>query len=119
MSEVQAPGRPSLRARLVRHVLLPLALTWLIGTSLTVWVAYYFAQKAFDRALLDRLLDEACRPPRVYRHRWSVGDLVLWDNRCMLHRGRPWDMRQARVMRRTTVAGDAPPGERNEWALAD
>jgi two-component system sensor histidine kinase TctE len=49
----EAPGRPSLRARLVRHVLLPLALTWLIGTSLTVWVAYYFAQKAFDRALLD------------------------------------------------------------------
>jgi two-component system sensor histidine kinase TctE len=53
LSEEQAPGRPSLRARLVRHVLLPLALTWLIGTSLTVWVAYYFAQKAFDRALLD------------------------------------------------------------------
>lgn len=49
----QASARPSLRARLVRHVLLPLALTWLVGTSLTVWVAYYFAQKGFDRALLD------------------------------------------------------------------
>ncbi len=47
------PGRPSLRARLVRHVLLPLALTWLLGTAVTVAVAYHFAQKAFDRALLD------------------------------------------------------------------
>ena len=44
---------PSLRARLVRHVLFPMALTWLLGTALTVAVAYYFAQKAFDRALLD------------------------------------------------------------------
>ena len=44
---------PSLRARLVSHVLLPLALTWLLGTAVTVGVAYYFAQAAFDRALLD------------------------------------------------------------------
>ncbi|MFN7445341.1 MAG: sensor histidine kinase [Curvibacter sp.] len=49
------PGmsRASLRTRLVRNVLLPLAITWLLGTALTVTVAYYFAQKAFDRALLD------------------------------------------------------------------
>lgn len=47
------PDKPSLRARVVRHVLLPLALTWLLGTAVTVAVAYYFAQKAFDRALLD------------------------------------------------------------------
>ena len=52
MSDSQ-PAKPLLRARLVRHVLLPLALTWLLGTALTVAVAYYFAQKAFDRALLD------------------------------------------------------------------
>jgi two-component system sensor histidine kinase TctE len=53
LTDLQVPGRPSLRARLVRHVLLPLALTWLLGTVVTVAVAYYFAQKAFDRALLD------------------------------------------------------------------
>ena len=47
------PEKPSLRARVVRHVLLPLGLTWLLGTTVTVAVAYYFAQKAFDRALLD------------------------------------------------------------------
>lgn len=50
---VAVATRSSLRARLVRHVLLPLALTWLAGTAVTVAVAYYFAQKAFDRALLD------------------------------------------------------------------
>lgn len=53
MSLPQPQGQPSLRARLVRHVLLPLALTWLLGTAVTVAVAYHFAQKAFDRALLD------------------------------------------------------------------
>lgn len=47
------PRKPSLRARLVRHVMWPLALTWLLGTAVTVGVAYYYAQKAFDRALLD------------------------------------------------------------------
>ena len=73
--------------------------------------------EAEGRALLDELLEAACQPPRVYRHRWSAGDLVLWDNRCMLHRGRPWDTTQRRIMRRTTVAGDPPPGEANEWAL--
>lgn len=73
--------------------------------------------EAEGRALLDELLEAACRPPRVYRHHWSAGDLVLWDNRCMVHRGRPWDTSLPRVMRRTTVAGDPPPGDANEWAL--
>jgi alpha-ketoglutarate-dependent taurine dioxygenase len=67
--------------------------------------------------LLEQLLEAACQPPRVYRHTWSAGDVVLWDNRCMLHRGHPWDFSQPRVMRRTTVAGDPPPGDQNEWTL--
>lgn len=46
-------SKPSLHSRLVIHVLLPLAVTWLVGSTITVAVAYYFAQKAFDRALLD------------------------------------------------------------------
>ena len=45
--------KPSLRNRLLRHVLLPLALTWMIGSALVVGVASYFMQQAFDRALLD------------------------------------------------------------------
>jgi alpha-ketoglutarate-dependent 2,4-dichlorophenoxyacetate dioxygenase len=61
------------------------------------------------RALLRKLREMATRPDLVYRHRWHPGDLVMWDNRCMLHRGRPWDeSRYRRVMHRTTVAGDGP-----------
>jgi alpha-ketoglutarate-dependent 2,4-dichlorophenoxyacetate dioxygenase len=61
------------------------------------------------RALLRELREAATRPDLVYTHRWRVGDLVMWDNRCMLHRGRPWDeSRYRRVMHRTTVAGVGP-----------
>jgi len=61
------------------------------------------------RALLRELLEAATRPELVYTHRWSPGDLVMWDNRAALHRGRPWDEnRHRRVMHRTTVAGDGP-----------
>jgi len=61
------------------------------------------------RALLRELRETATRTDRVYTHHWRVGDLVMWDNRCMLHRGRPWDeSRYRRVMHRTTVAGAGP-----------
>ena len=61
------------------------------------------------RALLRELREAATRSDLVYTHRWRVGDLVMWDNRCMLHRGRPWDeSRHRRVMHRTTVAGVGP-----------
>jgi two-component system sensor histidine kinase TctE len=45
--------KPSLRSRVVKHVILPLALTWACGTLVTVGVANYFVQKAFDRSLVD------------------------------------------------------------------
>ena len=56
--------------------------------------------------LLDELVTFACQPPRVYEHHWQVGDLVLWDNRCVLHRARPWDPKQPRVMKHTRISGD-------------
>ena len=58
------------------------------------------------QALLDELLDRACRPPRTLAHRWKPGDVVIWDNRCVLHRARPYDYDEARVLRHTRVAGD-------------
>ena len=67
-----------------------------------------------SRALLQRLCEDACRPPRVFVHRWRVGDLVLWDNRCVLHRGLGHPADQPRHMTRTTLAGD---GASNEWSL--
>jgi alpha-ketoglutarate-dependent 2,4-dichlorophenoxyacetate dioxygenase len=67
---------------------------------------------AESRRLLDDLLAHATRPEGVYAHRWRQWDLVMWDNRCVLHRGRPWDAaRHRRVMRRTTVAGAGPTAE--------
>lgn len=56
--------------------------------------------------LLDELVDFACQAPRVYHHRWSPGDTVIWDNRCLLHRATPWDMTRPRVMWHTRLAGD-------------
>ena len=61
----------------------------------------------------DELIAWACQPPRVYRHQWTVGDIIIWDNRCILHRAMPWDMREPRVMWHTRVAGDGV----NEFAL--
>lgn len=59
-----------------------------------------------SEALLDGLLADACRPPRVLTHRWAPGDVAVWDNRCVLHRARPYDLGEARVLRHTRIAGD-------------
>jgi alpha-ketoglutarate-dependent 2,4-dichlorophenoxyacetate dioxygenase len=56
------------------------------------------------RALIEELIAFATQPKFVYRHRWTVGDLVMWDNRCTMHRGRPYDDTQRRVLHRTTVS---------------
>lgn len=59
------------------------------------------------RALLKRLLDHVTQPEFCYRHEWTVGDLVIWDNRCVLHRATPYDTnRYKRLMQRTTISGD-------------
>lgn len=58
------------------------------------------------RLLLAQLMEHATRPHLVYTHRWRLGDVVMWDNRCTLHRARPYDMRQVRDMRRTTVSDE-------------
>ena len=56
--------------------------------------------------LLDDLLEEACRPPRIHRHSWLPGDIAIWDNRCVLHRARPFDHREPRLMKHTRISGD-------------
>lgn len=62
-----------------------------------------------SEALLDALWAEASRPEHAWRHQWRVGDLVLWDNRCTMHRRDPFDPAFRRVMHRTQVRGVAPP----------
>jgi alpha-ketoglutarate-dependent 2,4-dichlorophenoxyacetate dioxygenase len=60
------------------------------------------------RILLRDLTEHATQPRFVYVHTWRPWDLVIWDNRQMMHRVRRYDEGQSRDMRRTTVAGDAP-----------
>jgi alpha-ketoglutarate-dependent taurine dioxygenase len=60
------------------------------------------------RALLDDLLARATGPERIYRHQWSVGDMVIWDNRGVLHRACPYDASSPRDMHRTTLHGEEP-----------
>jgi alpha-ketoglutarate-dependent taurine dioxygenase len=56
--------------------------------------------------LLDDLNEWACQPPRVYFHDWVVGDVVVWDNRRLMHRATPFDMTQPRRMWHTRIAGE-------------
>jgi alpha-ketoglutarate-dependent taurine dioxygenase len=60
------------------------------------------------RALLADLLARATAPELILRHEWTVGDLVMWDNRGVLHRACPYDTASARDMHRTTLVGDEP-----------
>ena len=61
--------------------------------------------KAEGRALLIRLLEWAGQPAFSYRHYWSEGDLVVWDNCGALHRVIPYATDSGRMMNRTSVAG--------------
>lgn len=62
-----------------------------------------------SRALLGFLHEHSTRHEFIYRHRWRVGDVVIWDNRCTMHRAvADYDMAEPRHMLRTTVAGDRP-----------
>ena len=69
--------------------------------------------EGFDLAASDALLDEIWRHATaakfVWTHQWRVGDLVLWDNRCTMHRRDPFDSATRRIMHRTQVKGTAPP----------
>jgi alpha-ketoglutarate-dependent taurine dioxygenase len=61
------------------------------------------------RRLIEDLNARVIDSERVYTHRWRRGDLVVWDNRCMLHKAELYDVaKEARVMRRCTVVGEVP-----------
>ncbi len=65
------------------------------------------------RKLIEELVAFATEPRFVYQHRWRVGDLVIWDDRCTMHRGRPYDdTRHRRDMHRTTVSDEINSIER-------
>ncbi len=60
------------------------------------------------KCLLLELMERATLPQYIHTHHWQVGDLVMWDNRCTLHRGRPHDPAEKRDLRRATVEDDGP-----------
>jgi taurine dioxygenase len=61
------------------------------------------------RALIEELNALIIHRDLTYEHCWTVGELLVWDNRCLLHRATPFDeAREGRVVRRCTVLGEAP-----------
>ena len=71
---------------------------------------YTMAMLARDAlALLDELLAHATQPQYEYRHQWRTGDMVMWDNRCLLHKANgDYDMGQVRYLYRIMLKGDVP-----------
>ena len=71
-------------------------------------------------AVLQALLEHCTQDRFVYKHRWRVDDLVIWDNRCTMHRGRPFDdLRWARDARRATSLDVAPTCEQEGLVVPD
>ena len=64
--------------------------------------------KTESTALLSELLEWATRPEFVYRHEWSPGDLIIWDNTGVIHRVEPYPLDCGRVMNRSTLLGEEP-----------
>jgi alpha-ketoglutarate-dependent 2,4-dichlorophenoxyacetate dioxygenase len=60
--------------------------------------------KSEGKVLLARLIETATQEHCTYLHRWRAGDVVMWDNRATMHRGRPWPGTQPRLMVRTTIS---------------
>ena len=82
-------------------------------------IALYLASHAYaiqgvERAqaqkLLAELMDAATAPGLSYAHAWRSGDVVMWDNRATMHRGRPWPANEARLMVRTTISATEADG---------
>ena len=63
---------------------------------------------AESERLLDEIWAHATQPQFSWHHTWRLGDLVLWDNRCVMHRRNPFDPAARRVMHRTQIKGDKP-----------
>jgi alpha-ketoglutarate-dependent 2,4-dichlorophenoxyacetate dioxygenase len=78
----------------------------------------YGMDEAESQKLVAELMEYATQPRFLYCHRWAVDDVVMWDNRCTMHRGRPHDESQRRAMRRATVS-DSGPTVPEDWQPAE
>src|SRR6266404_707419 len=67
-------------------------------------------EAAAGKRLIDELMEAATAPGTSYLHQWRRGDVVMWDNRATMHRGRPWPAHEARLMVRTTISATEADG---------
>jgi alpha-ketoglutarate-dependent 2,4-dichlorophenoxyacetate dioxygenase len=67
-------------------------------------------EAAEGKKLIDELMEAATRAGSSYPHQWREGDVVMWDNRATMHRGRPWPAHEPRLMARTTISATAADG---------
>jgi alpha-ketoglutarate-dependent 2,4-dichlorophenoxyacetate dioxygenase len=67
-------------------------------------------EAAAGKKLIDELMEAATAPDTSYLHQWRRGDVVMWDNRATMHRGRPWPAHEARLMVRTTISATEADG---------
>jgi alpha-ketoglutarate-dependent 2,4-dichlorophenoxyacetate dioxygenase len=67
-------------------------------------------EQAAAQKLLAELMDAATAPGASYMHQWQSGDVVMWDNRATMHRGRPWPAHEARLMVRSTISASEADG---------
>ena len=72
--------------------------------------------EAEGRSLIAKLNDFATQPEFVHTHKWQANDLVMWDNRMVMHSGRPYEARYKRVKHITTIAGES---QNNPWVTQD
>ena len=84
------------------------------GRSALYLASHAYAVEGMDaeagKKLIDELTEAATAPGTSYVHAWKNGDVVMWDNRATMHRGRPWPADEARLMVRTTISATAVDG---------
>jgi alpha-ketoglutarate-dependent 2,4-dichlorophenoxyacetate dioxygenase len=84
------------------------------GRSALYLASHAYAVEGMEKkdglTLLGELMAGATVPKTSYVHKWQSGDVVMWDNRATMHRGRPWPAQQARLMVRTTISATAADG---------
>ncbi len=106
VTEAQREALPPVPQSLVRTNPVTGRKSLLIGSHVASIVGMTEAEA---RDLHGELLAMATRPEHTYRHKWREGDIVMWDNRAVLHRGLPYDeVNDIRLLMRTTVAGQGP-----------
>jgi alpha-ketoglutarate-dependent 2,4-dichlorophenoxyacetate dioxygenase len=84
------------------------------GSSAIYLASHAYAVEGMEAAvgekLIDELMEAATAPGTSYLHQWRTGDVVMWDNRATMHRGRPWPAHEPRLMVRTTISATTADG---------